>query len=151
MRRMSLGDFAALVEHTARRAPRAERVALGGSANRLAGYARSFIGEYQIGGGGLPDWAPLAPRTREEKAWKGYAPPDRPLLRTGELKLSIRFTIADRSAVIGSDDPVAAFQELGTRSIPPRPFLGLAIYRHGREEARYVFRVVLAPLLRGTP
>lgn len=154
MRRMSLGDFARLVERTAQRAPRAERLALAQAGARLAGYARSYIGEYQVGVGGFPSWEPLAAATREQKTRLGYAPPDNPLLRTGEMRLSLRWTVAGRAAVIGSDDPVARWQEFGTSGrnpIPPRPFVGPAVYRHGHEEARFVFRAALAPLLRGNP
>lgn len=46
-----------------------------------------------------------------------------PWLRTGELRASIASQVAEDTAIIGSTTPVAIFQELGTRSIPPRPFL----------------------------
>ena len=149
MIRMSLGDFAALVERTAMRAPRAERLALRIAGARLAAASRGYIGEYQMGIGGFPDWAPLAARTREEKIRKGYSPPDNPLLRTGQLRASIRFTVQGRSAIIGTDDPVGRYQEFGTARIPPRPFVGLAVAQYGQREARQVFASVLSPLLKG--
>lgn len=46
-----------------------------------------------------------------------------PWLRTGELRASITHDTSEDAAVIGSADPVAVDQELGTRTIPPRPFL----------------------------
>lgn len=46
-----------------------------------------------------------------------------PWLRTGELWASITCEATDTVAVIGSSDPVAVYQELGTSAIPPRPFL----------------------------
>lgn len=46
-----------------------------------------------------------------------------PWLRTGELRASITHETTEDAAVIGSTDPVAVDQELGTRTIPPRPFL----------------------------
>lgn len=46
-----------------------------------------------------------------------------PWLRTGELRASITHQVIEGSAVIGSADQVAVDQELGTRTIPPRPFL----------------------------
>jgi phage gpG-like protein len=49
-----------------------------------------------------------------------------PWLRTGELRASIIHEATDDSVVIGSTDPVAIYQEMGTRAIPPRPFLAPA-------------------------
>jgi len=46
-----------------------------------------------------------------------------PWLRTGELRASIASHATEDTAIIGSTIPVAIYQELGTRSIPPRPFL----------------------------
>ncbi len=46
-----------------------------------------------------------------------------PWLRTGELRTSVTHQIAEQAAVVGSADPVAVDQELGTRTLPPRPFL----------------------------
>ena len=46
-----------------------------------------------------------------------------PWLRTGKLRASITCEATDTAAVIGSSDPVAVYQELGTSAIPPRPFL----------------------------
>lgn len=46
-----------------------------------------------------------------------------PWLRTGVLRASISHETDGKNAVVGSSDPVAVDQELGTRSIPPRPFL----------------------------
>ncbi len=46
-----------------------------------------------------------------------------PWLRTGALRASVGHRVSEEAAVIGSDDPVAVDQELGTRTIPPRPFL----------------------------
>ena len=49
-----------------------------------------------------------------------------PWLRTGELRDSIAHIADEQSACVGSDDPAAVYQELGTRSDPPRPFLAPA-------------------------
>jgi phage gpG-like protein len=46
-----------------------------------------------------------------------------PWLRTGTLRDSIAHSADETGAAIGSDDPVAVYQELGTRTVPPRPFL----------------------------
>ncbi len=47
---------------------------------------------------------------------------DAPWLRTGALRESIGIGVAAEEAVIGSNDPAALAQELGTRRDPPRPF-----------------------------
>ena len=47
-----------------------------------------------------------------------------PWKRTGRLHDSISHQTTDSGAVIGSTDPIAVHQELGTHQIPPRPFLG---------------------------
>jgi phage gpG-like protein len=46
-----------------------------------------------------------------------------PWIRTGGLRDSISHTVDESGALIGSNDPIAVYQELGTRTIPPRSFL----------------------------
>ncbi len=46
-----------------------------------------------------------------------------PWLRTGELHDSIGYQCDCSTLIVGSVSQVAVDQELGTRSIPPRPFL----------------------------
>jgi phage gpG-like protein len=46
-----------------------------------------------------------------------------PWLRTGALRASIGHDSDATVAVIGSSSDVAVDQELGTRTVPPRPFL----------------------------
>jgi hypothetical protein len=94
----------------------------------LEAEAKGYIGEYQAG------WKPLAASTVEEKTRLGYAPPDNPLLREGIMRDSIEHASAPAyygaDGAIGSNDPVALWQEMGTsRGIPPRSFLGLAMSR----------------------
>ena len=110
--------------------------------------AKSYIGNYQEG------WAPLAESTLlggtspegfryPGKIELGYAPPDNPLLRTGQMRDSIEQAAASTGGgamgMIGSDDPVALWQEMGTkRGIPPRPFLALAMMK-SQEPATVIF------------
>lgn len=49
-----------------------------------------------------------------------------PWLRTGQLYASVSRQMTQNAAIIGSTDPVAVYQELGTQAIPPRPFLAAA-------------------------
>jgi hypothetical protein len=77
-----------------------------------------------------PGWPPLAESTIAEKERLGYPSPA-PLLRTGTLRESISFEVESIGigvkVVVGSDDLVALYQELGTPTIPPRPFLSRAV------------------------
>ncbi len=93
--------------------------------------AKAAIGHYQEGAGELMEWAPLKWSTVEEKERLGYAPPDNPLLRTGEMRASIGHHVesADR-AVVGSESEVLLAHELGTKHLPPRSVLGLAALHH---------------------
>ncbi len=49
-----------------------------------------------------------------------------PWRRSGALQDSIASSVDDDTAVVGSDSEVAAAQEQGTGTLPPRPFLGPA-------------------------
>ncbi len=50
----------------------------------------------------------------------------RPWVQTGALQGSIGFGVEGLQAAVGSSDPAAAPQELGTVRLPPRPFLAPA-------------------------
>lgn len=105
--------------------------------------AKGKIGEYQPAAGPFAAWAPLAETTLEgwDSPWGvhypgkvelGYAPPDNPLLRTGELRNSInRAIFGNGAAAVGSDSPIAVWQEFGTERIPARSFLGAAAFEMG--------------------
>jgi HK97 gp10 family phage protein len=73
------------------------------------------------------DWAPLAPSTIKDKSAHGFPTP-KPLLRTGELRDSIEYTVNGNEGWVGSDLDKAAWMEFGTSRVPPRPFLGPAVY-----------------------
>jgi hypothetical protein len=113
----------------------------------LESEAKNFIGHYQDG------WEPLAPSTIKGKTDLGYAPPDNPLLREGDMRDSIkhRSAVTGEGAIgeIGSDEMVALWQEMGaSRGIPPRSFLGLAMSR-SQEPATAIFGAFGAKLLTG--
>ncbi|MGH8220883.1 MAG: HK97-gp10 family putative phage morphogenesis protein [Steroidobacteraceae bacterium] len=98
----------------------------------VAKTARAKIGEYQSAEGPFPAWEPLAESTVEDRIARGYAP-DEPLLRTGELQDSISHAVEGLEAAVGSTSEIAVYQELGTERMPPRPFLGPAVYQHARQ------------------
>jgi hypothetical protein len=78
----------------------------------VAQAAKAALGTYDFG------WVSLSAETIARKA-RG----DSPLLETGELRDSIHWTVHGNEGSVGSDLDKALWQELGTRSIPPRPFL----------------------------
>jgi phage gpG-like protein len=49
-----------------------------------------------------------------------------PWQRTGTLRASIGSKVTANAIVVGSTDPAAVFQEEGSRTVPPRPFLAPA-------------------------
>jgi hypothetical protein len=67
-------------------------------------------------------WPDLAASTIADKAAHGYPTP-KPLLRTGEMRDSIEYTVHELEGSVGSNLDRAVWQELGTSRIPPRSFL----------------------------
>lgn len=132
MRKMTLGQFADLLEAGPKRISAGTEKALKITAPAMALKAKAKIGRYQHEIGHFPDWEPLKPATIADKRRQGFPAP-RPLLRSGKVRASIlanvtvsRFTY---SIHLGSFDPVARYQELGTSTIPPRPFLAPTLYQ----------------------
>ena len=74
---------------------------------------------------------------------------DRPWVRTGALRDSIAASATGLEAAIGSNDPAAAPQEMGTSRIPPRPFLAPVASARGEEMAQAIGKQV-ASALRGS-
>jgi hypothetical protein len=96
---------------------------------KLVKDSKSYLGEYQPSNDYQPEWAPLADATIADKEAKGFPTPS-PLLRTGELRDSIKYMIDGNDLAIGSDDPIAEYQELGTVKIPPRSFLARSVFNN---------------------
>ncbi len=86
----------------------------------------------------------LAAAVREALSVPGgaAAPGEAPSLRSGALRDSVSFAVADGTAVVGSTDPVASYQEQGTRRVAPRPFLAPAAASLGEGLAREIGAVV---------
>lgn len=120
---MTLDELARMLEASARAARPALEADLAKIGELTATMAAEYIGRE------MPQWPPLMPSTVAEKQRLGYTgqvSSTDPLLRTGELRDSIRMEIEGLEMAVGSHDKVAASQELGTARIPPRPFLALA-------------------------
>lgn len=111
--------------------------------------AKDEIGQYQPAVGPFPEWAPLADSTEYEKTRLGY-PVDAPLLREGDLRDSIEHEVRGNEAVIGSKSDIAAYQEFGTATIPPRPFIGPAAFRNHEKIKRILGAAVMGGLAGGS-
>jgi phage gpG-like protein len=83
-----------------------------------------MLGHYPSDG----SWPPLAASTIASKATG-----DSPLLETAELRESIEYNADHREAYIGSNNDKALFHELGTSTVPPRPFLTAAAVHKEQE------------------
>lgn len=95
----------------------------------LAKDMRQQIGHYQPAVGPFPSWDALSPTYEARKVAAGFKA-GAPLLRTGEMRDSIGHEVKGDQAVIGAKDPKAIAHELGTAKIPPRPFIGPAVFRN---------------------
>jgi HK97 gp10 family phage protein len=109
--------------------------------------AKASIGSYQPEAGPFAEWAQLADSTLAEKEKLGYAPPDNPLLREGTLRDSIGHVVSGHEAAVGSNSDVAVYQELGTRRMPPRSFLGGAAVRKEGEVVELLGEGAVAGLI----
>ena len=74
---------------------------------------------------------------------------DRPWTRTGALRDSIGAQTDGLNAVVGSSDKAAAPQEMGTATIPPRPFLAPLAAAQGEAIAKSIGDAV-SQALRGS-
>jgi phage gpG-like protein len=132
---MTLTQFAAAIVAMVAKAEEETNRALEAAARLVEKEAKAEISTYQNAAGPFAAWEPLAQTTLDGwgghpgKIALGYAPPDNPLLREGDLRASIHHTVGAREAVIGSESMIAVYQELGTNKIPPRSFLGGAMVR----------------------
>ena len=108
--------------------------------------AKAKLGEYQDAAGPFAAWAQLADSTNADRERQGYAA-DEPLLRTGALRDSVGHAVKDSVAHVGSDSDVAVYQELGTKNMPPRSFLGGALAESLEEVREIVGESAVAALV----
>ena len=145
---VNLRQFAADMRRVRDQMPEAKAAALRSAAESVRDEAKALIGTE------LADWPALAGSTIAEKRRLGFAgkvSDTDPLLRTGELRATIQVgEITPQHAVVGTDDPIAAYQEFGTERIPPRPFIGAAVFRT-EAVARHKMAMVLVETLKGRP
>ena len=90
--------------------------------------AKSKFGHYQKQVYKFPAWAELSSRTKSNRMSEGF-PENEPLLRTGNTRDSIDYQVSGGDVVVGSSEPTMVYHELGTKTEPPRPVLGPAMYQ----------------------
>jgi len=98
----------------------------------LETHAKAKLGTYQGEAGIFPAWAPLAAATIEDKLSQGFPTPS-PLLRTGDMQRSIGHLVEQKAATeivvtLFTTSEYAPYQELGTKDMPPRPFIGSTVW-----------------------
>jgi hypothetical protein len=110
----------------------------------VAAQARSAIGKQH------EMWPALAPATIADRVNKGFAA-NEPLLRTGALRDSIQWTTSasGMEGAVGSNSPIAVWQELGTSRIPPRSFLVSSAISMEERIHKMAARAVMAVLAGG--
>lgn len=103
------------------------------SAQLLEDKAKEKFGVYQDSEGTYPAWAQLKEATQRERVRQGYTA-NEPLLRDGTLKDSIHYSVTKLpkvvEAVVGTNNKIMVYQEMGTKDIPPRPVLGPTAYEN---------------------
>lgn len=123
----SFGSFAAHLAKLAVTGPEVTHHMVKTGAEEVEKTAKGMIGFYQTDIAPYPDWAPLSEKYEAAKVAAGFEP-DAPLLRTGEMKKSIRATAEGNEAAVGSNDELMKYHEFGTEKMPPRPVLGPAAH-----------------------
>ena len=91
----------------------------------------------------------MADAVRDELATQPGGPHDTPWRHTGALADSIDSTADGLAAAVGSSDPAAAPQELGTATIQPRPFFAPVAAALGESIAHDVGAALAAIIGRG--
>lgn len=150
MREFTLGGFAGFLMTLPGKVIVEQHRAMEEAAKVIEAEAKAEIGMYQGAAGPFPAWQSLAPSTVAEKTTLGYAPPDNPLLRDGDMRDSIEHTVVSaHEAQVGSNSDIAVYQELGTVNMPARSFLGGAAHRKGPEVAEIIGGRVVKALTGG--
>ena len=140
----SLGSFAAHLLTIEADLKLSQEVCIEKACRMVEKEAKTAIGTYRF------EWTPLQPETVARKA-RG----DTPLLETGELRDSIEHIVGREGTevvgYVGTNNPIAKYHELGTRTIPPRSFLGEAAMRQEHKIHEMMERTIAATFDRGGP
>lgn len=129
---MNLNEWSLLLKSKAATHDARVQVALAESGIIVKASAKANIGHLQPEKGPFQEWHPLASSTIKEKQRLGFDfnPDHNPLLRTNRLRESIQLAVYPRRFVVGSGEDIAVYQEYGTATIPPRPFIRPAMFQN---------------------
>lgn len=150
-------DFAHFLRQAAAHSRKGQEEGLRKASEIFAEEAKAEIGHYQGAAGPFEAWPTLADTTLNGyttdggkhfpgKIELGYSPPDNPLLREGDLRSSIGSAHDEHHAVVGSDSQIAVWQELGTKRMPARSFLGRAVFVKVKEAMKVIVQSSLGHL-----
>jgi hypothetical protein len=139
----SLTSFASLLSNMAVALPAAQHTAMESACVVVEHEAKRVIGTYDY------RWRQLAPSTQADRVRQGFAPND-PLLRTGAMRASISHVSSPTEGRVGSNDDKAVWQELGTRTIPPRSFLAGALQHKAKEVVKILGLAVVGYIESGS-
>ncbi len=143
MKTFSLGEMAAHFLTMEADIRLAEEAAVVSGCKLIQRKAKGMLGHEQ------PIWQGLKPETIARKAHGNT-----PLLETGEMKASIEMTapLNENGQIVGyvgSNSMIAVYQEMGTKNIPPRPFISTAGMANGHLVAEMAAKLVYAAMIHG--
>lgn len=131
----SLKSFAAHIRKQAEKLPLYERKVSLFIGEIMEKEAQDKIGHLHDAAGPFSAWKPLAESTKKDKERQGFAfnHEYNPVYRTGEAKESISHSYIPemRRILLGSPSQILAWQEEGTRYIPPRSSIGATMFQSG--------------------
>ncbi len=130
----SFSDLAAQLQRVARGVPQATEKALQQIGKTVERAAKDKIGYYQDASGEFAGWVQLKDATQAARVRQGFTAND-PLLTVGGIYGSISSYVYSGGSkmhilTLGSDLDLGFWHEMGTRTIPPRPFIGPSMFEH---------------------
>ena len=144
---MEFTSFAELSRHLLRVAssiPKVTAVVIEKIGKNVEKTAKEKIGYYQDESGPFNGWLSLTSGTLKYHDRMGVG--DSPLIITGELYASISHETVKAENIqmvtVGSNSDIGFWQEIGTNTIPPRPFIGPAMFENEKESIELIGKAV---------
>lgn len=155
----SCADFGRFLQRVAAEIPEAQKHGMRDASEIQVKEAKAEIGTYAQAAGPFPAMPPLSEATLEgfihplgfRIPGKLESYPEDPLLRTSGMRDSIEGAHDEHNSVVGSDDEVMLYQEMGTPGalypIPPRSVIGRAVFVTQDACVATIMRHILTPLV----